>query len=59
MNQDDQDNPMPADVRDLLEREARQGRRRMCLPPAELAGDWKAFEPIGGQDGDGPTAEAQ
>jgi hypothetical protein len=58
MNQDDQDT-IPADIRDLLEREARYGRR-MCLPPAELRGDWKAFEPIRGQDGDETTtSEAQ
>jgi hypothetical protein len=49
---------MPADIRELLEKEARHGRR-MCLPPAVLRGDWKAFEPIRRQDGNETTTEAQ
>ncbi len=60
MNQADQDNPIPADVRELLEKEARHGRRRTCLPPAELSGNWDAFRPLRGQDGnETTTSEAQ
>jgi hypothetical protein len=48
MNQDD-DNPMPDPIKDILAEESHPGRR-MCFTPAELAGDWKAFEPMRGHD---------
>ena len=35
---------MPDEVRRILA--ASWGKRRMCLPPAELAGDWGAFLPL-------------
>lgn len=35
---------MPDEVRRILA--ASWGKRRMCLPPAELAGNWDAFLPL-------------
>ena len=35
---------IPDEVRRILA--ASWGERRMCLPPAELAGDWGAFLPL-------------
>ena len=49
MNETDaDDNPeldeIPDEVRRILA--ASWGKRRMCLPPAELAGNWGAFLPL-------------
>jgi hypothetical protein len=49
MNETDADDnqeldEIPAEVRRILS--VGRGKRRMCLPPAELAGDWGAFLPL-------------
>jgi hypothetical protein len=40
------DDEMPEEVRAIMEAEWNSQHRRMCLSPALLSGNWRAFLPI-------------
>lgn len=47
---DDTHDEMPEEIRAIMEAEWTNPNRRMCLPPALLSGNWRAFLPIDRSD---------